>query len=191
MKKIIVPKDIRKKAVLKMVTRFVLMLILMIPAYIVADYAIRSMYEDANFGNISFTLAFIYVMPFIFSGFPRKLFDSDWYGEIISFEIKNARRKDNAGAAGIKETALIKSPTGKLYNVRIYDDGELYHGRRQRIYNVGDKVIHVYGMDYITPIRHESSNSPVVCVFCGNKSPNGTEICRHCGCSLEVKVKGM
>ncbi len=192
MKKITVPKSVRKQAVLRMLKRFLLLLVYLIPTYFIADYASKAMYKDANFGNISFTFAFIYAIPFLASGIPLKLFDRDWYGEILSFEIKNAKDRDidvlNRRKAPITETALIKAQSGKLYKVPIYDDGELFYGNREKVYRVGDKVIHIYGTDYITPHHHETSDRPIVCVVCGHKSPNGTKNCRHCGVSLEIKV---
>lgn len=190
MKKIIVPKSVRKTVVFAFIKRFILLLLYLVIAYVFIDYVLASMYADANMGNLSFTVFVFLVIPFVLSGIPVKFFDRDWYGEIISVDLKNAEPKDidNHSKAAISQTALIKAANGKLYKRKIFDEGALFYNDRENVYNVGDKVIHVYGTDYLMPIRTIEKNKPTVCVVCGNKSPLEKSVCRCCGCSLEIRL---
>lgn len=190
MKKIIVPKSVRKTVVFAFIKRFILLLIYLAIAYVFIEYVFASMYAEANIGNISFTVFFFLIIPFIASGIPVKFFDSDWHGEIISIELKNAAPKDidNHSKAAISQTALIKASNGKLYKRKIFDEGALFYNDREKVYRVGDKVIHVYGTDYLMPVRTIEKHKPTVCVVCGNKSDLEKKVCRCCGCSLEVRI---
>ena len=182
MKKISVPKQIRKIAAIRILERFLLLAVLLLVAYVFADYVIKNIYEEANFGNYSFTLFFIYIIPFWLSKIPKKLFDRDWYGEILSFETNNHEFKFFDGKDKREKFslhALIKEPNGKLHTHRI---------NKEKLFKPGDKVIHVYGMDYITPIRTPSNPGKIVCVCCGGDNETELKHCRYCACTLDVKL---
>ena len=181
MKKISVPKQIRKIAVVRIVERFLFLAILLLVAYVFADYVNKNIYE-ANLGNYAFTLFFVYIIPFWACKIPRKLFDRDWYGEILTFEtnnheFKNYGWKDEKDKCSIH--ALIKEPNGKLHTHRITNE---------KLFKPGDNVIHVYGMDYITPIRTPLNQNKFVCVCCGADNETELKNCRYCGCTLDVKL---
>lgn len=187
--KIYAPPSVRRYARKCTAVRFVKLFCYLLVAYIIVDYIYADL-KNTNFGNLSTTVFFIYFVPFVLSGIPMKLFDRDWYGEIIKLELKNnpPEKIDNHSMMPIKQKALIRSRDGKLYEWKIFDEGEYFYGEREHVYNIGDSVIHVRGTDYITPIIKEGEKSPIVCVVCGNKSQNGTEFCRHCGYPLGVRL---
>lgn len=191
MKKIIVPKSLRKRAIINALKRLPKFLIIMWMVDCVVEYISLSIFYAAgnNMGNLSTVFVLLYSLPFLISGIPLKLIDSDWYGEIISIELTNEPKTNQAQKASITQTALIKMPNGRLKTHKIYDEGELFYGNRVKVYNVHDTVIHVYGMDYLTPIRTLRKDLPIVCVACGYKSSCETKICSHCGNSMEVHLE--
>lgn len=189
MKKIIVPKSFRNEAIKSIIKRFVILLALLWVADCFVEYVLLYLIEDSrNMGNLSFCVFVLYAIPFLVTGIPFKLFDSDWYGEIISVYISDSKRKDEETfkKVGFNLTALVETQNGKLKTVKIFDEGELCFGNREKVYKVGDKVIHVYGMDYITPVRTLDKDRPIVCVKCGTKLDYGTKVCRCCGNSTEI-----
>lgn len=190
MKKIAVPKSLRKLALIRILKRLPVFLMVMWMVDCVAEYISLSIYYSAgnNMGNLSTVWMFLYALPFLISGIPLKLIDHDWYGEIISLDITNNEKINDAQKAAITQTALIKLPNGKLKSHKIYDEGELFYANRERVYDVGDKVIHVYGTEYLMPIRTLKKDHPIVCVVCGFKSPYETKTCSQCGNSLEISL---
>ena len=181
MKKIYIPKQIRKIAAIRIIERFLLLAVLLLVAYVFADYVNENLHES-NLGNYSFTLFFIYIIPFWACKIPKKLFDHDWYGEILSFEtnnheFKNYGWKDEKDKCSIH--ALIKEPNGKLRTHRVSNE---------KLFKPGDKVIHVSQMDYITPIRTPLNPGDIVCVVCGGDNETELTKCRYCGCDLGVKL---
>ena len=188
MKKIIVPKYLRKKALFRILKRLPIFILVMWMVDCVVEYISLSIYTASgnNIGNISTVFAFLYCIPFLVSGIPLKLIDSDWYGEIILFDVKNNKKNSAGDGAGITQEAMIELPNGKLKTVKIYDEGELFYGNREKVYNVHDKVIHVYGMDYLMPVRTLHKELPTVCVVCGCKNPCEDKVCKDCGAPLDI-----
>ncbi|MBQ4066041.1 MAG: hypothetical protein IJD22_00215 [Clostridia bacterium] len=191
MKKLIVPASVRKKAVKKVYGHLLKLAFYLLLAYIAAEYMYEGL-KTTNFGNLSSTVFVIFLIPFWASGVPFKLIDCDWYGEIIKIELENSapEKIDNHSAPPVTQKALVKCDNGKLYEVDIYDEGEYFFGEREKVYQVGDKVLHVRWTDYITPVRTKASaHRPVACVICGSKSPFGTKECRFCNSSMEITVR--
>ncbi len=189
MKKVIVPKDIRKKARRTLYSRITTLAVLLIISYVIIDYIYAGL-QTTDFRNISGTLFALLFVPFWISGVPMKLIDRDWYGEIIKIELENndPREIDNNSVAPVSLKALIRTSDGKLYEKEIYDEGEYFFGERERVYKKGDKVLHVRWTDYIMPVRTKADSRPTACVICGNKSPKESKSCRCCGASLDIKV---
>lgn len=185
MKKIVVPKSVRKQVIIWMIERFILLLVLLFVAYIIADYALRSMYEEANIGNLSFTIFFIYIFPFVISKIPQKLFDRDWYGEIIGFDTDNHEFQFFDGRdrrEKITITALIKEKNGKLHRQKIGDE---------KLYRVGTRVIHIYGTEHLVPYDKSKPDMPKVCPICSNQNSCYVQLCKNCGVSLETELVDM
>lgn len=189
MKKLIVPKSVRKRARSIVYERIVRLIIYLLLAYIIIDF-IYSGLQKTNFGNLSTTVFFLLIIPFWISGVPMKLIDRDWYGEIIKIELENndPYKIDNHSQAPVSVKALVKTSDGKLYEKEIYDEGEYFSGERDNVYRVGDKVLHVRWTDYLSPVRSCNTSRPTACVICGCKSPTSERVCRSCGCSMDIKV---
>lgn len=189
MKKLIVPKSVRKRARRVVYERILKLIAYLLLAYIVIDFIYAGL-KTTNFGNLSTTVFFLLFIPFWVSGVPMKLIDRDWYGEIIKIELENndPYKVDNHSKAPVSVKALIRSSNGKLYEKEIFDEGEYFSGERDNVYKVGDKVVHVRWTDYLSPVRRPESLRPTACVICGHKSPAWEKTCRDCGCSLEIKI---
>lgn len=196
MKKVEVPKSVKAKVSREIAKRFIWLLVLLVIAFVIADWMAADNVENLNFksaGPLTMTVI-IYVLPFIISGVPLKLIDKSWYGKIISIETESVKDR-NSGSEPVdrnhflKQTALIKTSKGKLYEKKIYDEGTLLHENGGEVYSVGDTVAHIYGTDYLVPIRDKNDTKKcVVCAYCGCKSPGGTTECHNCGCSTEISL---
>lgn len=189
MKKISVPRSVRKAGRKAFAERYVKLFIYLLLAYIVAEYIYEGL-KTTDFGNLSTTVFLIFIIPFWASGVPFKVMDRDWYGKIIKIDIKNndTVKIDNHEQFPVAVTALIKTPDGKLYEREIYDEGEIFSHERENVYNVGDTVVHIKGTEYLFPIRKDGDTEPMVCAVCGSKYPVGTKVCQGCGCSMEIRL---
>ncbi len=195
MKKVIAPPSVKKKVRIQILKRFLMLLVYSTVAYVIADYVLKITPSDAEQGSLNTILSLVLIMavPFILSGIPLKLIDKSWYGEILDFDTVTAKPEeiDTHSKMEITQTALIRTPSGKLYKHTIYDEGVLFHDNSGEVYHVGDTVAHVYGTEYLVPIRTELDKvKPNVCAFCGHKSVDKNKICRHCGCSTDIRIKG-
>lgn len=189
MKKLIVPKSVRRRAAIDKAFYLLKFAIMLAIAYVVADYVYRTMMVT-NFGNVSTTVFLIMIIPFFVCKFPGSLIDSDFVGEIISIETKNNTFNYNEGrriVPKISQYALVRTEKGKLHTMPIFDQGELAFGRR-KMYSVGTKVLHVYGCEHLRPLNLTDKEKPIICVVCGYNSPADSECCQNCGCSLDIKV---
>ena len=189
MKKVIVPKDVRKRARRTLYSRLANLAFLLTFAYVIIDYIYEGL-KTTNFGNLSATIFLILIVPFWISGVPIKLMEPDWYGKIIMTELENndPAKVDNHSVPPISVKVLVRTSDGKLYEREVFDEGEFFYGERERVYKEGDRVVHVRWTDYLMPVRDEKDDRPVACVICGNKSKKGSKSCRCCGSSLCIKV---
>ena len=132
MKKITVPKEIRKQGRKMVYSRVIRLIFYLILAYIVADYIYDGL-KTTNFGNLSATIFFIVLIPFWVSGVPLKLIDKDWYGEIIRIDLKNSKPEkiDTHEQPPVTLTALVKTEDGKLYERPIYDEGNIFTAKEK------------------------------------------------------------
>ena len=194
MKKIIAPSSVKKRVRIDILKRFAMLLICSAVAYVIADYVIQITPSDAKQGQINSVLSIVLIMivPFILSGIPLKLIDKSWYGEILHLEVVTANDNeiDVPDKIPITQTALIRTPSGKLYKREIYDEGTILHDNSGEIYRVGDTVAHIYGTQYLAPIRIFNKDRPNVCVYCGHKDVDENKICRNCGCSTDIRLEG-
>lgn len=194
MKKVAVPKSVKKKVFREILIRFVKLVIFLAIAYVISDWLWVENTDNLNFKSAGPTTVTVvlYVLPFVFSGIPVKLIDKNWYGKIISIETETVKSREKISETVdrnhyLKQIALIETPDGKLHEKRIYDEGTLLHENAGEVYSVGDTVVHAYGTDYLVPLRNKNDTKKrVVCAYCGFKSPNGTDVCQNCGCSTEI-----
>ena len=188
-KRIIVPRDLRKKAALGILWKVIKFAIALYITYVFIDLIYQSL-SKTDIGNVSGTVFVILVIPFIYCRFPMNLIDRDWYGEVIGFETKNNEyslfdKRDKIDPFEIH--AIIRETGGKLHMCRIYDEGQS-NTNCEKLYRVGEKVVHIYGMEYLVPIR-ENKNLSTLCAYCGSKHPVGTKLCSECGCSMEIIIE--
>lgn len=189
--KIIVPKSVRKKARKQVYERLITLFIGLFIAYLIVDYVYDGLLKgNFGFGNLSTTVALIFFIPFWISGIPFRVVDRDWCGEIIKIDSTDdePQRMEHKAEVPTNVIALIKTEKGKLYEKNICCEGDLLNGDRQRVYSVGDRVIHVCRTDYLFPVREEKDDRPIVCVICGTKFPVGTKQCGFCSASLDIRI---
>ena len=192
MKKIIAPQSVVKKVRRKYAFLLLKLAALLGVAWIVVDAVLAEMMERTNIGVWTTTVVVIMAVPFIICGVPKKFFDRSYYGKILSIEVGPASEGDikkderRAKAESIQH-ALVEDERGKLHTVEIFDEGQMFPGREKR-YFVGDRVVHIYGTEYLCPFMPKSFDRKKVCVWCGEKHDGDATECRYCGCSLDIKV---
>ncbi|MBR6676638.1 MAG: hypothetical protein IKL24_04830 [Clostridia bacterium] len=132
--RLIVPKDVRRKARKQVYERLVILLIGLIIAYVIVDYIYPGLL-DTNFGigNLSTTIAVIFVIPFLISGIPFRIIDRDWWGEIIRIDTTHNKTKwmGYHTTVSSRRIALIKTKEGKLYEKDIQYEGDKHCGDTQ------------------------------------------------------------
>ena len=142
------------------------------------------------------TVSVLLILPFIISGFPLKLINSATYsGKILKVDIYTQTYNADGNASRMtygsrrhKSIAelLIEEDTRHLNkevskNIHIKDHGY------SELYKAGDRIVHVYGTDYIKIISNHP-DTPTVCVVCGAKNKVKTGNCCNCSHSLDIKV---
>ncbi len=192
MKKIIAPDSV-KKVVRKDFTSRIIKLVLLLAVFAAAIFmVIGDMAEKTSMGNWTFVLFLALVVPFLICGIPAKFFDRSYYGKIMDIEVRTATdaeisKDERRRKSGSIQHVLVQDESGKLHNVEIFDEGQMFPGR-EKVYNKGDRVVHVFGCPYIRPWHPKALEKKQVCVVCGNKNEHSEINCRGCGCSLEIEV---
>ncbi len=197
MRKITVPEDIKKK-VCKDIKNCVLKLVLFLVIAAVAVFVyFREAGEilDPKIKIVSVIMAVILgiAMPYYFSGIHLYLTDKSWVGRIIEVDVKDVKisktfRERKREAGDNIQYVMVETEDKKLRTCEIYDDGRIYSSRA-RNYNLGDTVVHVYGMEYLRPMHHPDKEKPQVCVVCGFKSDSHATNCSECGHSLDIRLE--
>ncbi|MBE6714046.1 MAG: hypothetical protein E7575_02010 [Ruminococcaceae bacterium] len=191
MKKIIIPKSIKKFIAKGIIKRFIILIIGIILAAMVIQMFIADLLKT-SVGNVAAFAFLILLVPFWISGIPMKLFDRSYVGTVLKIEIQNPEIKENyrdrrRSVSQFAQFMLIKDQRGKLHYTEIFDEGEIFEGRK-KYYNAGDKVVHIYGTEYIRPLHPEQFQMPKVCVVCGHKNSHENADCQNCSCSLDIII---
>ncbi len=196
MKKIIIPEDLKKIGRNKIIGRIVAFEILLVASVLVLYFA-DNWLSTVSIENKVITYIFFLVLPFVLSGFPHKLIDKTWSGTVVKAEIRKVLCKDyNYKYRYIRKwkpvVDIIKDKddfiTETTTNVKLKEDGDL------DMYSKGDKVVHVYGCDYLY-VMPKKATDPVVCVVCGMKNYNEEDnagnrgCCKSCGYSLDIRFE--
>ncbi len=196
MKKIIVPEDLKKIGRNKIIGRIVAFEMLLVASVLVLYFA-DNWLSTVSIENKVITYIFFLVLPFVLSGFPHKLIDKTWSGTVVKAEIRKVMCKDyNYKYWYIKKwmpvVDVLKDKddfvTETTTNVNLKENGDL------DMYSPGDKVIHVYGCDYLY-VMPKKATDPVVCVVCGMKNYNKEDnagnrgCCKSCGHSLDIRFE--
>ena len=131
----------------------------------------------------------IAIVPICF-GIPHKLIDRSWTGEITRVDV----RSENAVRGGLilsnyiagytkhSVDVEIKLDNGKIIDRTVYE-GVVPMGRN--MYEVGDRVVHVYGTKYIQVV-HDNLSRPTICVVCGTENPPAEKACGKCGHTVHI-----
>jgi len=191
MKKIIVPKSVKKYVAKQVAKRFLILAIGLAVGFLIIEMFIDELL-GTYVGNWATFSLLILLVPFWISGVPLKLIDRSWYGTILSMDIKHEDvdndLKNRRSLSQFSQHVLIKDSRGKLHYEEIFDEGEIFEGR-DKYYKVGDRVVHVYGTEYIRPMHKEELKLPKVCVVCGHKSAHTETECQNCKRSLEIYLE--
>jgi len=196
MKKIIIPEDLKKIGRNKIIGRIVAFEILFVASVIILYFAANWL-STFSFENKIITYIFFLVLPFVLSGFPHKLIDKTWSGTVVKAEIRRVLCKDYNykywyGKKWKPVVDVLKDKddfvTETTTNVNLKENGDL------DMYNKGDKVVHVYGCNYLY-VMPKKATDPVVCVVCGMKNYNEEDnagnrgYCKSCGHSLDIRFE--
>ncbi len=196
MKKIIVPEDLKKIGRNKIIGRVVAFEILFVASVLILYFA-DDWFNTVSVENKVITYIFFFALPFVLSGFPHKLIDKTWSGTVVKSEVKTlvTRRFFEAGSLKRRNynfVYVVKDDkdfdTEAVTNVKIQEDGYL------DLYNEGDRVIHIYGCNYLYVMPRKATD-PVVCVVCGMKNYNEEDnagnrgYCKCCGHSLDIRFE--
>ena len=196
MKKIIIPEDLKKIGRNKIIGRIVAFEILFVASVLILYFA-DDWFNTVSIENKIITYIFFLVLPFVMSGFPHKLIDKTWSGTVVKAEIRRVLCKDYNykywyGKKWKPVVDVLKDKddfvTETTTNVNLKENGDL------DMYSKGDKVIHVYGCEYLYVIPKKATD-PVVCVVCGMKNYNKEDnarnrgYCKSCGHSLDIRFE--
>ncbi len=195
MKKVVVPEDIRQLVKHKILLRLLYLVIWFVPA-LIAIYLCYKNTINHDSVNYLITVSVFLILPFVISGFPLKLIDSATYsGKILKVDIYTQTFNADGKASIMRRSSmrhknitelLIEEDTRHL-NKEVAKNIYIKNHGYSELYKAGDRIVHVYGTDYIKIISNDP-NIPTVCVVCGakNKVKNGK--CCNCGHSLDIKV---
>lgn len=123
--------------------------------------------------------AILAVIPFLFFGLWRVLWDRSWDGVVVKkkvgriYDTKGVKFFERRGEDA--EYVYVKKPNGKLYIMAFYGKNILGAGH----YKIGDKVHHYKNLPFCE--KHDKSDFPErLCVFCGNLTRDEQEYCAFC-----------
>ncbi len=195
MKKVIVPEDIRQFVRHKILVRLLYLAICFVPA-LIAIYFYYKNTINHNSVNYIITVSILLILPFIISGFPYKLIDSATYsGKILKVDIYTQTFNADGKASIMRRSSirhknitevLIEEDTRHL-NKEVAKNIHIKNHGYSELYKAGDRIVHVYGTDYIKIISNHP-DTPTVCVVCGAKNKVKTGNCCNCSHSLDIKV---
>ena len=199
--KIILPEDIQKhvrKNVLKCVIPFSF---LEIAFTIILIFFGNTLFPTKVKGFQILCYFLVLIAPFFITGFPFKIMDRAWCGEIIGVQYKS-RLTAYGGArlrARTEQVVIIKVKTAdgeilqkeamvceqKPFHPEIADGDVVTRKMENYVseYQVGDTVYHVYGLKQLLVIRKDKQNF-VRCLVCSQSNTNDRDTCWDCGHTL-------
>lgn len=127
----------------------------------------------------------MFILIALFQIFGRKR-SKTWDGTVIDKTIKNKRRRQNTGSDAndyywidyIEYKVIIKSDSGKKYDITAEDDTTLYN-----YYEIGDRVRHHGGLNSYEKYD-KSKDSIIFCAACGSLNNIEDDYCFRCQCPL-------
>ena len=188
--KIKLPRDIKSTVSSKIYKRLGLALateaLVCILIYLFGDTVFASLGSPSK--EILYAILIVAV-PLSF-GIPIKLIDRTWTGEITRVDV----RTENAVGGALRNGSRIytkhfvdveiKLDSGKIIDRTVYE-GAVPTGRKFSTYEVGDRVLHVYGTKHIQVV-HNNVSRPTICVVCGTENPPEEKECGKCGHTIRI-----
>lgn len=192
-------KKYRNKKILKIVTPFVILLAISVALCFLLSREIPAL-KNATENRTIATYAVLLVFPFILTGFPKKLIDKSWCGEIVDVdtEFHNTLYKLNNSSTYTKASIILKVKLGKrTKEIEVFTSPEpseiSFYSRANwkpagkieyqvSKYSIGDKVYHFYLFDHLFIENKNEQN--VTCIVCGAINPEGNEKCPICNHSI-------
>ena len=185
-----IPRDIRETVKRKIYKRVFWTLVLTIAVgialYLFGDTVFASFGSPSK--EILYTILIVAV-PLSF-GIPIKLIDRTWTGLITRVDV----RTENAVGGALRNGSRIytkhfvdveiKLDSGKIIDRTVYE-GAVPTGRKFSTYEVGDRVLHVYGTKHIQVV-HNNVSRPTICVVCGTENPPEEKECGKCGHTIRI-----
>ena len=195
MKKVLVPNDIKQLVKRNILARLLYLLVCLVLALVAIYFYHKS---TSNHGSVDYvvTVSVFLILPFIISGFPLKLIGPltysgkilkvDIYSQIYNADGKSSIMSIFSRRHKLVTELLIEEDTHHL-NVTVAKNVHIKNHGYSELYKAGDRIVHVYGTDYIKIIS-DHPDTPTVCVVCGAINKVKTGKCCNCGYSLDVKV---
>ena len=188
--KIEIPRDIRNTVKSRITKRVALAAALTLAVAVLIYFFGDTVF--ASFGSPSKEILYVILLvaiPLSF-GIPFSFIDRTWCGEVTRVDI----RTESASGGALRNGARIytkhfvdleiKRNDGKIIDRTVYE-GTAATGRKFSAYQVGDRVVHVYGTKHIQVI-HDNVSRPTVCVVCGTENPTDEKVCGSCGHTLHI-----
>lgn len=193
MKEIIIPADIKEYVNKKVFKKISLWLIMTIAITLLIVF-----FGDTFFSRLNNTVKVgLYVLLLIIPVFiskPYELKDNSFYGLITKIEVKNTVDSERGFRPTIetlyrKETVYfyIKLKNGKTIKRKAFEQ-HANNNNMSKYYSVGDRVLHIYGTDYLQIINKNVDKK--ICVICGTSNPAANDSCAFCRHTLNIRIDG-
>ncbi len=199
----VLPGDLRKyrtKKILKSVIPFIVLFSVSVITCFWLSRKVPAL-ENTTDSRVIATYIFVMALPFFITGFPVKLIDKSWCGEIvdISVEFNNTLYTLKNCGTYCKASILlkVKLSNNKIKEITSYTtlepkevshyssinwkpDGKLEYQISQ--YSIGDKVYHLYLFEHL--LIGNKNDKTVTCIVCGAVNSQENEKCVMCNHSI-------
>lgn len=180
------PADIKKyvfKKIILRITACILLFILFALVFWMHDDFWFGMLSDLNRKIVHIILI---VLPLAITGIPFKFIDYSWSGVIVKIKVKTSYDFNNNYARPsmrslyIKNTVVlhIKTTSGRIIKRKAYE-GHFKHQSQVDRYEIGMKVVHLYGTKFIQIVPQKDTDLRR-CVICGLNNPQENQKCEIC-----------
>lgn len=191
MKEIKIPADIKKYISKKVFKKISFWLIMTIAIALLIVF-----FGDTFFSRLNNTVKVgLYVLLLIIPVFISKLYDlkdNSFYGCITKIEVKNTVDSERGFRPTIetlyrKEIVYfyIKLKNNKTIKRKVFEQ-HANNNNMSKYYSVGDRVLHIYGTDFLQIINKNVDKK--ICVICGTSNPAANDDCAFCRHSLNIQI---
>ena len=193
------PKDIVKYVYKKIVRCVITFMLLESVAIIIGVLSWQTIAAKTGVIFHVCILVLLIIVPFFVSGFPFKLIDKSWAGNVTEVCIKEKTGTYADGGGEVfpypknviylkvrKDNGKEKYIAAKEFGIRhhkgfaVPNEGDVT--KHVDDYSEGDKVYHFYGLKHYYIVRKNSEM--IECVVCGASNKKEREDCLSCGIRL-------